>query len=569
MEEMQEFIKQFEELSRRVENIEEVGVVELKRVFEELSSLDSRAGISIENYANDSDNDVNDKYEALKVWTELKENIRVKEIEVLSQYRARKEILDAKYAEYRRVKEYRRENQKRINEFKFELDKHKALLNHISDSLAKDNMEETIKDDEKHIAKAEELNERYNKELLELDKECRLLLKGGKLSTKDKVDEEDIVDELDRDKPKEEEQKEEKEEKEEIVPTTPELPKPRKITVTRDEDEEDKDLNKFIAPEPEKEDKSGRRPLPPTFASLTEDKEEEEEEKLTRRPLPPKFGEDEEEEEEDNILVNPPVEDEEEEKEDIDEDLDEEVTAVDARVVPPKASIWKKLGGVIVKAVAFLAMLGTAVHTGLMVGRTAQKVDTDTNKDETIEETEEEKTEEKKESKTEKKTEEKKEEKKEENVAKKTETKETEKKESKQEEKKEEKKKEEPKEEETLGITLNPGESVYNTDTGVEVGYNGNSAVQNEDGSVDKQKDRNLEHNDENQAIVKDEDLQKDTETKESDTKTVPLAGTTERSGYEVSEEEAKSNMTPEERNVADAEEEAWFQMLEEQGLGR
>ena len=503
MEEMQDFKRQYEELAARVEKIDEVGVLELKRVFEELTSLDNRSGISIENYTNDSDNDLYDRLEALKVWDELKESIRVKEVEVLSQYRARKEVLDAKFSEYRRIKMYRR-----INEFKFELDKHKALLNHISDSFAKDNMEDTIKDDEKHIAKAEDLNAKYDKELIELEKECRLLLDGGKLSDLGKVDEEDIVDELDRDTVKPMPEPVENPIKEERVePVDPSLITPKKVSVKREE-------------EPEEE----KAPV-----------------------LPPKFVEEEPEEEY--------------------TDEDEEFTPVSAKVVTPKPSIWKKIGGVLVKAVAFLAVVGTAVHTGIIAGKTPQKVTIKVDKEETVEETENEVKEEKKETKKEeKKVEPAKEEKKEESKAEtkkeekpKEESKEEKPKEEKKEDKKEDKK-EEKTEEETLDIKLNPGETVYNTDTGVEVGYNGNAAAQNPDGSVESQKDRNLEHNDEGQAIVTGPDLNRDEEEG-----TI----TNTRTGFEVSEEEAEKNMTPEEKAVADSQEEEWFRMLEESGLGR
>ena len=560
MEEMQDFKRQYEELAARVEKIDEVGVLELKRVFEELTSLDNRSGISIENYTNDSDNDLYDRLEALKVWDELKESIRVKEVEVLSQYRARKEVLDAKFSEYRRIKMYRRDNQRRINEFKFELDKHKALLNHISDSFAKDNMEDTIKDDEKHIAKAEDLNAKYDKELIELEKECRLLLDGGKLSDLGKVDEEDIVDELDRDTVKPMPEPVENPIKEERVePVDPSLITPKKVSVKREE-------------EPKKE----KPVLPPKFVDLNEPEEEmapvlppkfDEPEEEKAPVLPPRFVEEEPEEEKAPVLPPKFVEEEPEEEY---TDEDEEFTPVSAKVVTPKPSIWKKIGGVLVKAVAFLAVVGTAVHTGIIAGKTPQKVTIKVDKEETVEETENEVKEEKKETKKEeKKVEPAKEEKKEESKAEtkkeekpKEESKEEKPKEEKKEDKKEDKK-EEKTEEETLDIKLNPGETVYNTDTGVEVGYNGNAAAQNSDGSVEKQKDRELEHNDSNQAIVTDKDLNRD--KKEEAPAEIPNT----RSGLEVPEEEFDKNLTEEEKAVADSQEEEWFRMLEESGLGR
>ena len=559
MEEMQDFKRQYEELAARIDNIEEVGVLELRRVFEELTSLDNRSAISIENYTNDSDNDLYDRLEALKIWDELKEKIRVKEVESLNQYRSRKEVLDAKFSEYRRIKMYRRDNQRRINEYKFELDKHKALLNHISDSFAKDNMEDTIKDDEKHIAKAEELNKKYDKELFELDKECRILLNGGKLSDLGKVDEEDIVDELDRDNVKTTSEPLEKPEPEKQKEEEPSLITPKKVSVKREEDDAPVLPPKFTEPAHDK------HVLPPKFVDL----EEEEEAPV----LPPKFVDEPENDEILDAPVLPPkfVEDEPEEEY---TDEDEEFTPVEAKVVTPKPSIWKKIGGVLVKAVAFLAVVGTAVHTGILAGKTPQKVAPEPGREETTEETEaEEKKEDKKETKKEEKKEEPvKEESKEESKeeAKQETKKETPVEETKQEDKKEEKKeekkedkKEEPAKEETLDIKLNPGETVYDTNTGVEVGYNGNAAALNSDGSVEKQSDRKLEYNDDNQAIVTDKDLNRDKKEE------APAKTSNTRSGLEVPEEEFDKNLTEEEKAVADSQEEEWFRMLEESGLGR
>ena len=95
------------------------------------------------------------------------------------------------------------------------------------------------------------------------------------------------------------------------------------------------------------------------------------------------------------------------------------------------------------------------------------------------------------------------------------------------------------------------------------MGYNGNAAAQNSDGSVEKQKDRELEHNDSNQAIVTDKDLNRDKKEE------APAEKTNTRSGLEVPEEEFDKNLTEEEKAVADSQEEEWFRMLEESGLGR
>ena len=553
MEEMQAFTRQYEELARRVENIDEVGVLELKRVFEELRSLDSRAGISIENFGNNPENDPNAKLAALKVWDELKENIRVTLVEIDKHYDARKAVLLAKWEEYRRIKDYKRQSLRRINEFRFELDKHKALLNHINDSFAKDSMEDNIKDDEKHIKKEEEFCDKYDKQMAKLEEDCKVLLRGGKLPEVDLVDEEDIADDIEhgiaptitekeepapkkKDEPKPKKQKEEKTAKEEAIIA------PAKISVKRDEDE-DKDLNKAIIPKKE----------------LSEDKIVDKNDK-TRRTLPPKFvdleNELEEENDEDLVLPLPPVE-----KEDSDEELPEEPGLVededldepiDAEIEQPKPALWKRIGKAIRNAVIFLGVLGTAVHTGMIIHKNHSKVEPNQKPEEIVEETE-------------------------------TETKEVENKEKQEETKNDTTPAaEEPANnvapaeeatpapapapeptEEPMSIRLEPGETVYNTETGVEVGYNGNAAAQNSDGSVTPQEDRDLDYNNDNQAVVTGNDLNRDS----SDTP--PVIPTTGRTGYEVSEEEAEANMTDEERAIANQQEEEWFRMLEESGLSR
>ena len=594
MEEMKGFIKQYEELVKRVENIEEVGALELRKVYDELTSLDNRSGISIENFTNDSDNDLYARLEALKQWDELKEKIRVKEIEVLDHYTARKSLLDAKFAEYRRIKEYRRENQKRINEFKFELDKHNALMNHISDSFAKDNMEDTIKDDEKHILRAEELGKKYDKEIYDLDRECRILLEGGKLAELGKLDEDEITEELDRDNNRLIEEPKKEEPKPKKKPETVEEPKeekkeekavkPKKVSVKRDQ-EEDEEINLVLPPKPDKEEEKEEENinlvLPPLLDPVDEeedkvlppakdDEEEIEVEKVLppkpghKRPLPPKINLEENEEKPARVL--PPR---------IDEDLDEELVPVEAVVTKPKDKLWKKVGKAVAGAVLFLSLAGAAIASGISAHKTSKNTDLNANKEETVEETE-----------------------KEQDVIRKTGTRitneepkvtpevvseetakvayaepkyeepvyEEPKYEEPVTETVEEPVKEEPKEE-TLDIKLAPGEEVVNTDTGVAVNYEGKAAYTDDEGNVHELENRDLEHNEDNQAIVTENDLNNE-EIIDMPTE-IPMIGSNERTGYEVSEEEAKANMTPEERAVAESQEEEWFRMLEESGLSR
>ena len=110
---------------------------------------------------------------------------------------------------------------------------------------------------------------------------------------------------------------------------------------------------------------------------------------------------------------------------------------------------------------------------------------------------------------------------------------------------------------ETNNVILTPGESVYNAETGVEVGYNGNSAIQTNEGFL-SQHNRVLESVGENKVAVKEGDLMPD---QQLPNQALP------RTGMEVSEEVAKQGMTAgEKQNLEDATKEVDWESFWNEG---
>ena len=98
--------------------------------------------------------------------------------------------------------------------------------------------------------------------------------------------------------------------------------------------------------------------------------------------------------------------------------------------------------------------------------------------------------------------------------------------------------------EQTSNVVLTPGESVYNSETGVEVGYNGNAGLQTEAGYV-PQENRQLTSVGEKQVEVTENDLKPDATTPNQ---TLP------RTGQEIPEDKAREIMTEgEKQNLDDA----------------
>ena len=546
MKEMQAFARQYEELAKKAEKIEEIGCIELTELKNDLATLQSKMRLGGEELSEGIAHnayDLDDFAEGINLWRTTDKKIDDLIFRINLSHNNRWEFTQSKFSEYRVLKEYRRENQKRINEFKFELDKHNALLNHISDPFARDNMEETIRDDEKHIQRAEELGEKYDSELANLAKTIDKLLHGGKMPEKDQVDVEDILDELEKDDFKVEASKAKKEEepkKEKEIDLIP-IHKIKKIAVSREE--EKPALEAIDTTEEELEEKE--------VAPLINPMEEE----PKTRALPPRF---------DEKIEEPEIEEPEEKVEEKDddfpyEDLDEEVTPVSAMVVQPKAPLWKKIGKVVAAGIAFLAALGTTVHTGLTAKGT-KHVEVDTNKEETVEETESEVSKEAGEVKNPRSTKTDEDVKKETPVKKEESVKKEEPVRTEEPAKTEEPTKtEEPVKEEETEMKLAPGEVIKDTNTGVAVDYEGHAVYEDEKGNLEPLEDRELEHDEKGLANVKDEDLEK------GPTLGVPVTYENERTGQEISEEEAKANMNDKEREVADSQEDDWFnKMLEE-----
>ena len=540
MKEMQAFARQYEELAKKCEKLEEIGCIELTEIKNDLANLQSKmrlGGEEISESIAHNRYDLNEFTEAINLWRTTDNKIDELVGKVDLTHTSRWEFTQSKFSEYKVIKDYRRENQKRINEFKFQLDKHKAALNHNSDPFARDNMEETIRDDEKHIQRSEELGEKYDEELSSLANIIDKLLHGGKVPAMDRIDVEDILDELEKDDfSKKEETKEpkikKKEEKKEIdlIP----INKPKKVSVKRDEEE---DALNAIVPF-EEEDEEPHLTLP-----VLDDEEEDKapilpgipETRRGERELPPRFEDVEEEPEED--------EDEEEVVDAIPyEDVDEELTPVSAMVVQPKGPLWKKIGKAIAAGTMFLSALGTAIHTGMML-KGHKNVDTNNKKEETIETTESEvkkdKTEEKIPSSA------KVDEKPKEDISTKT----VEKAPAKEETPVVEAKKEEKED----GYILEEGEEISNADTGVVVNYEGKAQYSDGNGNVQPLTDRNLEYNENRDAIVQDKDLEineADKDLNKNPVPSVPFVETNETTDKKKTEEEAYANMSQDEKEV-------------------
>ena len=117
--------------------------------------------------------------------------------------------------------------------------------------------------------------------------------------------------------------------------------------------------------------------------------------------------------------------------------------------------------------------------------------------------------------------------------------------------------------EENMTIELKPGESVYNANTGVEVGYNGNAAYVDNNNTVPLE-EVPVEYNEANNAVVEESDWVTDNTTDVN----VPVIGDVNRSGLEVDEETFKEGKTDAELNNIDIAEDAAFeQFLQDNGL--
>ncbi len=239
------------------------------------------------------------------------------------------------------------------------------------------------------------------------------------------------------------------------------------------------------------------------------------------------------------------------------EEEEEEETPVRATVKQPKSKLWQKIQIVLEGAKAFL-LTAIAIHTSLIIGaNNNQKVESNSNTD-IVEESQNEvsaetdnKTETSEQTETSTQTE----------ISNQTQNSQhvdtsvstpvdtsTQPSESKEEDKTTNPTLNVEKNE----VILNPGESVYDSKTGVEVGYTGNAVQETNNGYV-QQEDRELEQTNNNTVVVKQEDLQPD-----------PVKTELPRTGQEVTEDEARQDMTQGEQSnldeaIGDIDWEAFF----------
>ena len=373
------------------------------------------------------------------------------------------------------------------------------------------------------LAEFERANEAYRLEYERLTEEMGILKNGGRLPDRSEEleNEEGLDQEEDRGltppTPGNGEQPAEEDEEEMIVP--PVIP-----PVGGDEEPEEElpgDLD-------EPEDEEGLVPpiIPPIIPPVGGDEEPEEElpgdldepedeEGLVPPVIPPVGGEEE------------PAQDEPDETPEEEEEEEDEVVAV----VQPKQSLWKKIVNIIGMAIVALSALGTAHHTGMMIDDIENIAQVEEAEDQDEEEEEEEETpEETPEEETpeqpdpeqpdpeqpdpEQPDPEQPEPEQPEPEQPEPEQPEPEQPEPEQPEP-EQPEPEQPEPEQPVvptedDIVLGYGETAYDEETGVEVSRDGNAAYYGEDGTIEQQEDRDLGVTEQGDAVVTDEDLQRD-----------------------------------------------------------
>ena len=348
------------------------------------------------------------------------------------------------------------------------------------------------------LAEFERANEAYRLEYERLTEEMGILKNGGRLPDRSEEleNEEGLDQEEDRGltppTPGNGEQPAEEDEEEMIVP--PVIP-----PVGGDEEPEEElpgDLD-------EPEDEEGLVPpiIPPIIPPVGGDEEPEEElpgdldepedeEGLVPPVIPPVGGEEE------------PAQDEPDETPEEEEEEEDEVVAV----VQPKQSLWKKIVNIIGMAIVALSALGTAHHTGMMIDDIENIAQVEEAEDQDEEEEEEEET---PEETPEEETPEQPDPEQPDPEQPDPEQPEPEQPEPEQPEP------EQPEPEQPVvptedDIVLGYGETAYDEETGVEVSRDGNAAYYGEDGTIEQQEDRDLGVTEQGDAVVTDEDLQRD-----------------------------------------------------------
>lgn len=535
MEEFQNIKNEFEALKASLadRNIDEIGIIELRRIKGDLERLHSRNLEVQERVRFDRTIDTVEVFEVLnqgnvlydeiaELLRPVSENVRAKAVLGMSKVRARRDLVNA-----------RNRNQELINMFNSDLTRMQESLTSVTDETIKGLYNQNIVGIQENINRLNEVDAYYAGLISNLDSEIETLRLGGKVPEFENIEEEtrgitsDEEEELRR---KAHEDTSEEPEKVDdgamVMPPRPsfEEDKPEEAHDEEPSKEEPKE-------EPEKID-DGAMVMPPR-PSFEEDKPEEEAHDEESHEEEPK---EEPEKVDDGAMVMPPrpsfeedkPEEETHDEESSKEEPKEEETAVDASVKQPKSTLWQKLQPVIEAVKGFL-LVAITMHTGLLLHNSNVELNNAQSKETAETENEEESQEE---APAEEETPEEEESPSETPIdiviptpgptpAPADETPE-----------------DEHHEEERITIELAPGEVAYDATTGVEVNAAGNAVVHHEDGTTGVLSDRELSHTDTGASIVHSRDLENDGEI---------VFDAPPRTGQEVSEEEARKNMSDQE----------------------
>ena len=543
MEEFQNLKNEFEALRNSLmdRNIEEIGLIELRRIKGDLERLHSR---NIELQENLRFDRTIDTYDLMRVLNEgntlydemanllrpVSETVSVKAALGMSKVRTRRDLVNA-----------RSRNQELINMFTSNIETANETLRTVTDENVKNLYNQNISNLQENINRLNEVDAYYAGLISNLDKDIETIRFGGKV-----VEIEESKDETRGITKEEEEELKRKEATEsKVEEPTHENPLPS-LEVPKGENSGIPELKPADSIE-----KTEEMPPREAFGLVNPGTHEEptaktevEEEMPSRGSFGLSEPESKTEEEKTSTETTPETEKEEEmpsresfglgeptstEESASDETKEDEETPVDATVKQPKSTLWQKLQPIIEGVKVFL-LTAIAVHTGLG----AHAIINNANNTETSTDTENDKSEE---------------EQKESPAI-------TPEEEAKEEvpvtpapapadttpgsgdKKEEEKKDEDKRDEEKISIELAPGEFAYNTETGVEINSSGNAVVHKEDGTIGRLTDRELEHTDHGTTIVTNSDLEN---TGEIVMETLP------RTGQEISEEQARANMTEQE----------------------
>ena len=535
MEDFQNLKNEFEALKNSLSgrNIDEIGIIELRRIKGDLERLHARNLEVQENLRFDRTIDTADLVSILndgdKLYDEManllrpvSETVKAKATLGMSKVRTRRDLVNA-----------RTRNQELINMFTSNLERVKELSKNISDETVKKLYDQNITNLQENINRLSEVDAYYAGLIANLDKEIEILRFGGKVPELENIEEETkgiSKEEEEALKKKAEEEKASTEEK----PSTKEEDsdelkmQPRSAFGLEDKEEPSNGENTSTEEEPStKEEDSDELKMQPRSAFGLEDKEEPKEENKEENPSTEENKEEEKSSGEEPKEENPSADENKDKEEPKD---DEEV--VDAVVKQPKSTLWQKLQPIIEGVKVFL-LTAIAVHTGLG----AHALINNNNNIETTTETENDKTTDDEQDKEQKDD---------------------------QESHDQDDNHELPpspspspdkgdqgqgessqQEEEKITIELAPGEVAFNAETGVEINNAGNAVVHNQDGTTERLTDRTLEQTDHGTSIVTGSDLE--------NTGAV-VVGTLPRTGQEITEEQARANMnTQEEANFNEA----------------